>query len=181
MGLFRYGFSFSDSSIIHRMTSGKVYLIKQLRDALKLGLKEAKDIADALDNVGGIEIESTTKLYPADYNKFLYEFGVSIRLIAEVELPSDDIAMVYVVRKNSDMTEGRGPMLAESIFTNKPAAEEYVASQPGIMGYKDGSGWDIKEMPLFLSAEQREQTNLAEQKAKALAKLTPFERNLLGV
>lgn len=42
----------------------------------------------------------------------------------------------YVVTKNSDFTEGRGPMLLDCVFSTIEAAERYVEKQKGIYGSK---------------------------------------------
>lgn len=43
---------------------------------------------------------------------------------------------VYGVYRNSDMTEGRGPMFLESLWTTETAAWEYANRQLGVMGRK---------------------------------------------
>jgi hypothetical protein len=43
---------------------------------------------------------------------------------------------IYLVFRNSDMTEGRGPMIFDSAFLSKKKAEEYVDEKPGVMGRK---------------------------------------------
>lgn len=40
----------------------------------------------------------------------------------------------FVVLKNSDFTEGRGPMKMDNVFISKVKAEEYIASQVGVYG-----------------------------------------------
>lgn len=42
----------------------------------------------------------------------------------------------FVVLKNSDFTEGRGPMVVDKIFKSIVSAEEYVSAQSGIYGSK---------------------------------------------
>lgn len=42
----------------------------------------------------------------------------------------------YVVTKNADRTEGRGPMLLDRVFSTIEAAERYVEKQEGIFGSK---------------------------------------------
>lgn len=41
---------------------------------------------------------------------------------------------VFVVLKNSDFTEGRGPMLIHKVFKNIESAHGYIMSQKGIYG-----------------------------------------------
>ncbi len=74
----------------------------------------------------------------------------------------------FVVLKNSDFTEGRGPMKLDCVFVSKTEAEKYVASQSGIYGseqYREENigndiygtmyysiyynGYDIKKMEIL--------------------------------
>lgn len=42
---------------------------------------------------------------------------------------------VYLVMKNADMTEGRGPMISTNIaFTSQKDAEQFCENQRGVMG-----------------------------------------------
>ena len=62
--------------------------------------------------------------------------------------------ILFVVRKNTDMTEGRGRMEVESYWFDRNKAVEHMNTQPGIMGRKPRTGswetepyggdWDIK-------------------------------------
>lgn len=45
---------------------------------------------------------------------------------------------VFVVTKNVDFIEGRGPMVFHKVFTYSKDAIEYVMSQSGIYGSKQG-------------------------------------------
>jgi hypothetical protein len=63
---------------------------------------------------------------------------------------------VFIVTKNADFTEGRGPMMFHKAFATFGAAEAYVMSQDGIYGSKQGkssyggyNGYDIKEAPVL--------------------------------
>ena len=47
---------------------------------------------------------------------------------------------VWVVRKNADFTEGRGPMLIHAIFENDTLAVEYIMTKPGIYGRRQEEG-----------------------------------------
>lgn len=44
--------------------------------------------------------------------------------------------LVYAVYKNGDMTEGRGPMVLESIWETEEAAWTHANRQLGVMGRK---------------------------------------------
>lgn len=41
---------------------------------------------------------------------------------------------VFAVLRNADMTEGRGPMVLDSIFQTRKAAREYLKDKKGVMG-----------------------------------------------
>ncbi len=68
---------------------------------------------------------------------------------------------IYVVLKNCDFTEGRGPMILHRCYHTLKAAQNYVKSQEGICGssqYESGydilgkeqwNGYDIQEMKVF--------------------------------
>lgn len=45
---------------------------------------------------------------------------------------------VYVVLKNSDFSEGRGPMVFHKIFKTSQLAHDYIMQQEGIHGSKQG-------------------------------------------
>jgi len=70
---------------------------------------------------------------------------------------------VYLVTKNADFIEGRGPMIPHKIFKNKESARDYISTKKGIFGspqysvpaiYSDGSeGWNGYEINEFLLIE----------------------------
>ena len=41
---------------------------------------------------------------------------------------------IYVTYRNSDTTEGRGPMVSHKAFVDEQKAIDYIDTQPGIMG-----------------------------------------------
>lgn len=94
---------------------------------------------------------------------------------------------VWLVHKNSDTTEGRGPMVLDCIFLYKEDAAKYIDHQPGLMGRKgkwseeEYGDWTMKETEVYDSFVDMK--NITERKAKvaALAKLTPKEKELLGL
>lgn len=47
---------------------------------------------------------------------------------------------VYVVNKNADFTEGRGPMLLHRVFSTFSKAEDYIMAQEGIFGSAQRKG-----------------------------------------
>lgn len=42
--------------------------------------------------------------------------------------------MVYVVKKNADFTEGRGPMMFHKVFVDEETAVDYIMDQDGVFG-----------------------------------------------
>jgi len=66
---------------------------------------------------------------------------------------------IYIVKKNADFIEGRGPMIIDKIFLKKEDAVAYIKNNKGIMGgnqydkptiYQNGkvecwNGFDINE------------------------------------
>lgn len=63
--------------------------------------------------------------------------------------------IVYVVLRNTDMTEGRGHMVLDCIFSNRKAAETYLDTKLGIMNRKlnwvneRNAEWQLKEFMVF--------------------------------
>lgn len=176
------------TKVLHSIIgSNKVALVKALRNAFGVGLKEAKDMMDKLVD-GEILFHETTFEVKSQYLIPIIDFGVSVNIIDSVDFDIKNFhKIVYVVKKNSDMSEGRGPKIVDSIFSNRTAAVEYMDKQPGIMGRtgkwsEDGYGdWKIEEMFLFDSANQREEAVIAEHKENALKKLTDYEKKILGL
>ena len=95
---------------------------------------------------------------------------------------------IYMVKRCSDMTEGRGGMIDVIAFERESEAWEYANKQLGVMGrkpntgdwrtYSGGRDWDVKEISVWESDEYNPE-EVARQ--KALSKLTPKERQLLGL
>lgn len=95
---------------------------------------------------------------------------------------------VYVVRKNADFTEGRGPMLLHKIFSDAPLARAYVERQKGIYGSPQGlnkhyeeddeyhyNGYSIqgvKVLDSLISDEEKEKLESEKQKlARRIAEI----------
>jgi hypothetical protein len=59
---------------------------------------------------------------------------------------------VYLVYKNADMTEGRGPMVLDSVWGTEEDAWEYADNQEGVMGRKckwsaqKYGDWEVQEV-----------------------------------
>jgi hypothetical protein len=57
-----------------------------------------------------------------------------------------DSRTIYLVYKNSDMIEGRGPMVLDRIYQHEEEAWAYADQQPGVMGRKHNGSWRDKRM-----------------------------------
>lgn len=100
---------------------------------------------------------------------------------------------VYVVMRNADFTEGRGPMLMHSLWLRGPEAVKFVESQDGIYGspqrvemgkyghYASANGFQIDEKQIFVTLSEYEATADEAVRAAALAKLSPKEKAVLGL
>jgi hypothetical protein len=91
-------------------------------------------------------------------------------------------SFVYQARKNADMTEGRGPMIAVFTFTKLELAADYIDRQQGVMGRRakwsqeNHGDWDIIEIPVYDYTPTEEDL----VRERALAKLSPAEKKALG-
>ena len=97
---------------------------------------------------------------------------------------------VYVVMKNSDFTEGRGPMVLDSIWSNPSEAILYANSlepygatlELGRYGsYAYGQFIKIEARNIHEKFIDKRAEKEAEAKRIALAKLSSSERKLLGL
>lgn len=53
---------------------------------------------------------------------------------------------IYLTQRNSDMTEGRGPMVNDAAFADEQDAKDYIDKQTGIMGRSPQSGkWSTEK------------------------------------
>lgn len=71
--------------------------------------------------------------------------------------------VIYQTYRNSDMTEGRGPMIPDRAFLKREDAEKYIDDKPGIMGRKcsyensipipwsksKSGDWEIRKIQVF--------------------------------
>jgi|1185.fasta_scaffold212651_3 hypothetical protein len=98
---------------------------------------------------------------------------------------------VYAVYRNQDMTEGRGPMVLDRLFADMDSAHQYANAQRGVMGRKPASGsweteryasdWETRTLPVFSSLAEESQWTQNDTRARALNKLSPDERRVLGL
>lgn len=65
---------------------------------------------------------------------FIGVFGEHTFII--VGSPSDYEDKVFVVLRNADFTEGRGPMLVDSVYSTMEKAIDYILTRDGIYGSK---------------------------------------------
>lgn len=97
---------------------------------------------------------------------------------------------VYVVMRNSDFTEGRGPMVMDSLWMNAKDAVRYAESiepygakmEMGKYGaFAYGQFLEIKLQEVMDSYEDMTQKKENELREKALAKLSDKEKKVLGL
>lgn len=94
---------------------------------------------------------------------------------------------IFLVYRNSDMTEGRGPMVVDCAFKHKEDAEAYIDMRPGVMGRRDNwrlrkSGdWEVRPIEVHNSVHEAERIQNERIRAQALTKLTHEERRILGL
>ena len=85
------------------------------------------------------------------------------------------------------MTEGRGPMVNDACFSEEQDAKDYIDSKQGIMGRtakwseSRAGDWDIVPLNVASSLQEVEEIRDKAIKEKALSKLTPEEKRVLGL
>ena len=84
---------------------------------------------------------------------------------------------MYWARRNSDLTEGRGPMMIIAAFLNREDAVK-AAKGWGVMGLGDGQ---VDPFIVFDSFEEFEDINDKTLRRTALEKLSSEERRVLGL
>jgi hypothetical protein len=100
---------------------------------------------------------------------------------------------VFIVLKNADFTEGRGPMLFHSVWEDGEQAIKYVEKQQGISGSRQkvergkyghfayANGYLINEKPLMTSLGDVEAAELLTKREAALRKLNDEDKRVLGL
>jgi hypothetical protein len=94
---------------------------------------------------------------------------------------------VYATYRNSDMNEGRGPMVMDKVFTEERDAQEYINQQPGVFGRHPEHGWQnsglsdwtVKSLIILEHLEDGEEYARQQTLERAYSKLTPKERSVL--
>lgn len=93
---------------------------------------------------------------------------------------------VYAAYKNSDMTEGRGPMIMDRVFSKLNDANQYIDNKPGVMGRTSKwstekfGDWEVRVLSV-VENEQVTEIEKQERIQKALSKLTDQEKADLGL
>jgi len=104
---------------------------------------------------------------------------------------------VWVVKKNADGTEGRGPMLLHSVWNcPRDVVATWLDKQGGVMGRKHTSqggvmdkkwsekkqgDWSLESVPVFTNEEDINEFDNGKSQRKALAKLSDAEKIVLGL
>lgn len=103
----------------------------------------------------------------------------NIALINKGKIPQKETKMktVYAAQENEDTTEGKGRMRTVALFDTKDAALA-CAKGRGVMGVGDG---DVTVVQVFSSMRDYEENNDTAMRKKALAKLTDYDKKLLGL
>lgn len=88
---------------------------------------------------------------------------------------------IYVTRQNSDLCEGRGPIVNVGYFTNREVAVYANSKIPGVFGTKNDCSVQEIEVCTAQRIEDLVDFEKDQKRQKALSKLTIEERNLLGL
>lgn len=98
---------------------------------------------------------------------------------------------IYLVMRNGDLTEGRGPMVFKAAFTKPEDAVKYAKSIEPYGAdvkigkyngtYADGQFTSVEEVTLHESFESKAEFDIIRKREEALKKLTMEERKLLGL
>lgn len=95
--------------------------------------------------------------------------------------------IIYQTNRNSDTTEGRGPMVPDLAFTKRSLAETYIDGQPGVQGrtgkwsQEKYGDWNISEVEVLDELPENIEKKKQEIRKRALNKLTDEERKVLGL
>lgn len=93
---------------------------------------------------------------------------------------------VWATYRNADMTEGRGPMLLDKVFTKEEDAHAYTMTKDGVFGRKpadfgktswDGMGdWKVEPIVVLDGLDDANEHDYEVNVRKAYQKLTEEER-----
>jgi len=103
------------------------------------------------------------------------------------------MSLIYIVNKNADFTEGRGPMVFYKAFATLEDAQKHIMELPGIYGstqQRDKSlskvgrewynGYEILTATVY-TYESASSDYQRKVKENALSKLTAEEKLILGI
>jgi hypothetical protein len=152
------------TSIVGSMPTGKVQLVKLLRDIFGLGLKEAKDMMDFFYADGA---EKTVMVYhdlSADNHRKLASYGLS--------LVTDDF--VYIVEQGN---------YVDSVFLSKIEAEKYADLQNQLLDNNDfdGCSFFVTKKIISRSADKLFKSTQEAIRQSAMSKLSAAEKLVLGL
>jgi len=102
-----------------------------------------------------------------------------------------EMLTVYMVKRQSDMTEGRGVMLSDKCFLKEDDAWEYADTKAGVFGCKPKSGswrdepnnyqWMVEPVEVYVDSLVNYENQKAQKVQTALDKLSDEEKSLLGL
>ena len=94
---------------------------------------------------------------------------------------------VYLAMRNSDMTEGRGPMVTDKCFLKREHAENYIDKQDGVMGRKEkwsksyNSYWEVRAIEVIEEDIIKKQEQKEQERQELIDELSDYELELLGI
>lgn len=98
---------------------------------------------------------------------------------------------VFATYRNSDMTEGRGPMVLDKVFSNEDDAYSYINKQDGVMGRRPSNfgqkswdqmgDWTVRSIVIYASINEADEAYQETLRHTALSKLTDAEKQALGL
>jgi hypothetical protein len=111
---------------------------------------------------------------------------------------TQDMKFLWVIKKNSDFTEGRGSMMFHSVWdAPREKVAEWLDKQPGVFGCKHtslgghekkkwseqehGMQWRMEAVPVFTDEEEIDESERTKKIIEAVGKLTREEVELLGI
>lgn len=97
------------------------------------GMPTDKTPMDALWSLANILYEAERQ-GGEQAQKWYERMQLALEQQKQLKLAQQKPQQVFVVYKNSDMTEGRGPMVMDSVWADKAEAEEYINTKLGVMG-----------------------------------------------
>lgn len=95
---------------------------------------------------------------------------------------------VYIVKRQSDTTEGRGPMAFDSVWADdREEVAAYIDDKPGVMGRTKKwseelhGDWTMERYPLYRDSVEMHEARQTKLREDALSKLSVEEIDALGL